>query len=70
MNRAECEAKLEALFREALDVYKQYNPEGERLTMFTTKGSIVIFNDRFEDDSELPIDIFTPVEKTEEGATE
>lgn len=68
MNRAECEAKLEALMREAWEVYKQYNPEGEYLTMSINDGVLSINNAYWAEDAEKKVSIFDYVEETEEGA--
>ena len=69
MDRTECEAKLEALLREAWEVYKQYNPEGEYLTMSVSKGRLSANNAYWAEDAEKKVSIFGYVEETEEGAT-
>lgn len=69
MNRAECEAKLAALMIEAWEVYKQYNPEGEYLTMDIINGKVSANNSYWAEDKEKPIQIWSAT-VTEEGETE
>jgi hypothetical protein len=38
MTRSECEAKIKDLFNQIVDVYKEYNPDGEYLDVCIVQG--------------------------------
>ena len=65
MDRAECEAKLVALVREAWEVYKEYHPEGEILSMSAFNGDVSVFNRHYDEDANYPISAWKQYEEFE-----
>jgi hypothetical protein len=44
MTRAECEDKIKDLFNQIVDVYKEYNPNGQYLSVSLTDGCCFLNN--------------------------
>lgn len=57
MTRKECEDKMLCLLKEIVNTYRQYNPNGDYLSLGFVKGTVSINNDYTEDDKEHPIDV-------------
>ena len=65
MERKECEEKMMEKLKEIVDIYKQYNPKGDYLSMCYTEFGIMINNEFYSNDKEKPINIFLGVDEYE-----
>ena len=55
--------KLMELMRKAAEVYKEYNPDGNYLSIGIVGGNINIANSFFADDKEKPLNIWMPADE-------
>lgn len=58
MTRKECQDAIEAKMKEIVDVYQQYNPDGQYLNLCFTKDTITFNNSYWNQntsDFDLPI---------------
>lgn len=55
MTRDECELAITERFKEIVEIYKAYNPDGRYLTMFFMDGHISFNNEDWDADKENPI---------------
>jgi len=56
ISRQECEEQILELLKEIREVYREYYPQGEYLTMCLNEGTIHFNNAWFTDDYHSPID--------------
>jgi hypothetical protein len=65
MTRSECEERIKVLFNKIIDIYREYNPDGEYFTASMTHGRYLSMNnacygkgDNFDEgaDYNIPID--------------
>lgn len=55
MGRIECEKAIIQKMREIMDIYHEYNPDGERLTLWVLEDHYSIANAYWKDDAEHPL---------------
>lgn len=53
MTREECEAKLLEISRQAYDIYREYYPEGDKLSMYMSGNYIRVNDAEFDADGNL-----------------
>lgn len=56
MTREECEHKIKAIMLELVNVYREYNPEGEYLSCAFTNNTILFNNAYYDEDKDHKID--------------
>lgn len=56
MTREECEKQICEKVKEIWGIYKQYNPKGQSLRMYSNSSGLVMINNEYwKDDNELPL---------------
>lgn len=55
MGRIECEKAIIQKMREIMDIYHEYNPSGERLTMYVIDDHYSVDNIYWKEDAEHPL---------------
>ncbi len=55
MGRIECEKAIIEKMREIMDIYHEYNPDGERLSMYVIGDHYSVDNINWKEDAEHPI---------------
>lgn len=55
MTRTECEAAILRKMIEIEEIYKEYNPDGNYLSMYILDGHYSVRNDSREEDKECPL---------------
>ena len=55
MGRIECEKAIIQKMREIMDIYHEYNKDGERLTMYVIGDHYSVDNIYWKDDAEHPL---------------
>lgn len=70
MTRRECEREIVGKLREIWDIYQEYAPGGDGLTVFVTDHSACVFNQQSIDGGAKPLDYYERVEEVVEDATE
>lgn len=63
MTRKECEQAISKKLREIWDIYQEYNPGGDRLSVLVTDRTAIVFNGDFLDDGPKPLDFFARAEE-------
>jgi hypothetical protein len=63
MTRKECEQAIVKKLREIWDIYQEYYPGGEDLTVCVTDHSAFVFNRQYLDGGEKALDYFERVEE-------
>ena len=60
MTKQECEERIESLLLEIGEIYKEYNPDGDYLTLccFVKQGDYFFNNDYPKKDKDKPINKF------------
>jgi hypothetical protein len=68
MTRRECEQAIVEKLREIWDIYQEYYPGGEGLSIHATANTAWLFNGDSLDGGAKPLDYFERVEEVEEDA--
>lgn len=63
MTRKECERAIAKKLREIWDIYQEYYPGGDQLSVIVTDHSAVVFNAHWNDDILKPLDYYERVEE-------
>ena len=58
MKREECEKQIIDLMTQIRDVYKEYNPDGEYLSLAVMDNNLMANNMCYTDDADHPLDIY------------
>lgn len=61
MKREECEKQIIDLMIQIRDVYKEYNPDGEYLTLTIMGDTLMAYNMAYADDADHPVDIYDDI---------
>jgi hypothetical protein len=69
MTRRECEQAIAKKLREIWDIYQEYYPGGEDLSVHATANTAWLFNGDKLDGGSKPLDYFERVEEVGEDAT-
>ena len=70
MTRRECEQAIVKKLREIWDIYQEYYPGGEGLSVLVTGRTAIVFNTDALDGGENPLDYFARAREVEEDATD
>ena len=57
MKREECEKQIKDLMIKIRNVYKEYNPDGEYLSLAIMGDTLMAYNMAYADDADHPVDI-------------
>lgn len=63
MTRRECEQAIVEKLREIWDIYQEYYPGGDHISLIVTGDSAMVYNAHWDEDTLRPLDYYGRVEE-------